>query len=62
MNGACLLVLSAILSAAATELHHAAASGNTAQINALVSGGMPVGIQDDRKLTPLHVASAARRL
>ena len=52
------LILLGTLLSAATELHEAAATGNSIQINALVKAGASVSAQDDSKLTPLHLAAA----
>ena len=53
----CLLLLRTLLSAA-TELHEAAATGNSIQISALLKAGASVSATDDNKLTPLHLAAA----
>ena len=52
------LTLLVPLLSAATELHEAAATGNSIQISALVKAGASVSAQDDQKLTPLHLAAA----
>ena len=54
---ACLLLLLTLLSAA-TELHEAAATGNSIQISALLKAGASASTTDDNKLTPLHLAAA----